>query len=321
MYKLAIRMNQIETASQSLEAICLSESSDPALLYACCLHSIEGGNKKMTLAALQLVLEKFNYGPPTPVHLPSLLRITVGLTSSLLQQSPGGTEPTEAENLVDKLCKLFEGGTNRSFLIILEQGLKPIAVTAIRKSRKTSSTEIVWTVAELDWFSKNSYNTSIKHISTWPPVYVLRMLECCIAFINQYPQGIPEQVSQDLSLRKMFCQFSAATAITTLARGEDNIPQQLQYYTDLRKHVASFDNLLQDKLDHMEEFQSQDLLQKLSILLTFDFEAACHLKNWDALGPIILNANICKSMRAYELMADCVLSIQPPAQGKIISKP
>jgi hypothetical protein len=112
MYKLAIRMNQIETASQCLEAICSSSSDNPTLLYACCLHSIEGNNKKMTLAALQLVLEKFNYCPPTPVHLPSLLRITIGLTSSLLEQSLGVTETSEAENLLDKLCKLFEGGTN-----------------------------------------------------------------------------------------------------------------------------------------------------------------------------------------------------------------
>jgi hypothetical protein len=111
MYKLAIRMNQIETASECLEVICSSSSNDSSLLYACCLHSIEGNNKKMTLAALQLVLEKFNYGPPTPVHLPSLLRITIGLTSSLLEQSREATDTTEAENLLDKLCKLFEGGT------------------------------------------------------------------------------------------------------------------------------------------------------------------------------------------------------------------
>ena len=147
------------------------------------------------------------------------------------------------------------------------------------------------------------------------------MLDCCITFIDQYPKGIPEQDSEDLSLRKMFCQFSAATAITALARGEDNIQKQLQYYNDLRKHVASFDKLMIEKSDQMEDFQSQDLLQKLSILLTFDFEAACHLKQWDDLGPIILNANICKSMRAYELMADCALSIKPPAPGKIRPQP
>ncbi|EHL01098.1 hypothetical protein M7I_2959 [Glarea lozoyensis 74030] len=116
---------------------------------------------------------------------------------------------------------------------------------------------------------------------------------------------------------KLCMLFEGATAIVTLARGEDNIQKQLQYYVDLRKHVASFDKLLSEKLERMEEFQSQDLLQKLSILLTFDFEAACHLKKWDELGHVILNANICKSMRAYELMADCAISISPPTQALI----
>ena len=139
---------------------------------------------------------------------------------------------------------------------------------------KSTAPEATWTIPELDWFSKNSYNTSLKHLSIWPPSYILRMLKCCIAFIDHYPQGIPEHISDDLSLRKMFCDFSAATATTALARGEDNIEKQLQHYIELRKHVKSFDEMLVGKLDHMEEFQSKDLLQKLSILLAFDFEAA-----------------------------------------------
>lgn len=110
MYKLAIHMEQIDTASECIEAIFSSSSNDPSLLYACCLHSIQGNNKKLTLAALQLVLEKFNYTPPLPVHLPSLLRITIGLTSSLLEQTRKVNETEEMDTLVEKLCKLFEGG-------------------------------------------------------------------------------------------------------------------------------------------------------------------------------------------------------------------
>jgi hypothetical protein len=142
------------------------------------------------------------------------------------------------------------------------------------------------------------------------------MLTCCITFINQYPKDINEQIAEDLSLRRMFCEFSAGTALVVLARGEDNIEKQLQDYLNLRKHVKSFDSLLQDKLANMEEEPAQDLLQKLSILLAFDFEAACQLKAWDDLGPVINHADICKNIRSYELMADCILSVGPPTQGK-----
>jgi hypothetical protein len=141
------------------------------------------------------------------------------------------------------------------------------------------------------------------------------MLTCCIAFIDHYPKDISDQISDDLCLRKMFCEFSATTALLALARGEDNIEVQLQNYLNLRKHVDSFDALLQEKMGKLGEDADEDLLRKLSILIAFDFEAACHLKAWDDLHEIILKAEICRSQRVYELMADCILCSQAPTQG------
>jgi len=142
------------------------------------------------------------------------------------------------------------------------------------------------------------------------------MVVCCIEYIDRYPPDISEEVSEDVSLRKMFCEFSATVALVTLARGEDVVELQLQHYLDLRRHVASFDLLLQEKLTKMEEGPIHDLLQKLSVLIELDFEASCRLKEWDALSKIILKADVCKNPRVYELMADCVLSSQAPPQGK-----
>ena len=124
MYKIAIRTNRLDDASECLQAIFSSPTTDPSLLYACCLHSIEGHDKKMTLSVLQLVLDKFDYCPPTPVHLPSLLRITIGLTSSLLEQSSTVSDTDELETLVDKLCKLFEGGMNIPYFLTQSRRLK-----------------------------------------------------------------------------------------------------------------------------------------------------------------------------------------------------
>ena len=137
-----------------------------------------------------------------------------------------------------------------------------------------------------------------------------------MALIDQYPSDIGEQVSDDLSLRKMFCEFSASVALIALARGEDNVEIQLQDYLNLRKHVRSFDSRLQEKRDKIEDGPSQDLHKKLAILLAFDFEAACQLKAWDDLGEIILKTQICRSSQLYELMADCILSSQAPSQGR-----
>lgn len=188
----------------------------------------------------------------------------------------------------------------------------------MRKSNVTAQgPETSWTVPELDWFAKNSYNIAIMNISKWNPRSILRMLICCIAFIDQYPNEIDGQISEDLTLRKIFCEFSAATTLVSLARGEDVVEDQLQYYLNLRKHVDAFDNLLQEKLRKLEDDPAQDLLQKLAVLLGFDFEAACQLKAWATIGEVLRKAELCRNLRVYELMADCILSSNAPSPGML----
>lgn len=110
MFKIALRSGEVELASDSLHIISSSSTKDSTLLYACCLDAREVGNKDVLLAALQLVLEKYDYGATTTIHLPSLLRITIGLTETLLGSVH---DSIEAEPIIDKLCKLFEGGMYR----------------------------------------------------------------------------------------------------------------------------------------------------------------------------------------------------------------
>lgn len=143
------------------------------------------------------------------------------------------------------------------------------------------------------------------------------MLESCIAFIELYPKDIDRQVSDDLSLRLIFCHFLATVLLISLARAEDNIEMQLQDYLTIRKHVHNFDTILQLKLETVEEGPAEDLVKKLSILLAYDFEAAVRLKKWDDLHEIILKADICKSMKVFELMADCMLCCGAPTNGII----
>lgn len=138
--------------------------------------------------------------------------------------------------------------------------------------------------------------------------------------MHQYPTDMSKQAHEDLSLRKMFCNFSAATALISLARAEDNIEAQMQDYLNVRKHVDSFDTLLQEKVDSMNEDMEQDLRRKLSILAAFDFEAACRLKAWDDLGEAVLKADACKSAQVYEIMADIILCSEAPTPGKYRSK-
>jgi hypothetical protein len=116
MYKIAIRCGETDLAAENLEIISSATTKDPTLLYACCLDAQQSGNKLQTIAALQLVLEKYGYSAPSTIHLPSLLRTTIKLMVTLPQEPQYSATSDDVEVSVEKLCKAFEGGKNSRIL-------------------------------------------------------------------------------------------------------------------------------------------------------------------------------------------------------------
>jgi hypothetical protein len=123
MYKIAIRCGESELAAESLQIISSATTKDPTLLYACCLDAQQSGNKPQTIAALQLVLEKYGYNAPSAIHLPSLIRTTIQLMVSLQDESKNLATTDDIGASVEKLCKAFEGGD------VLQGSLKKITDT------------------------------------------------------------------------------------------------------------------------------------------------------------------------------------------------
>jgi tetratricopeptide (TPR) repeat protein len=77
MYRVALRSGDVDLAAESLDAVCRHSSKDATLLYACALEAQQIGDKVQAIAALQKVLEKYDYNAPKGVHLPALLRYAV----------------------------------------------------------------------------------------------------------------------------------------------------------------------------------------------------------------------------------------------------
>jgi hypothetical protein len=309
MYKIAVRCGDPDLAAECLGKVYESSSKEPNLLYACVLDAQQAGDKDLAIAALQLVLEKHQQNTPTTIHLPALLRCTIRLTKSQLDAKGNPRLDSDSDPVVDRLCKLFEGC--RSLLHPLfklpRTDKEPAAGHAQRSQVAATSGGKIFDTTELDWFSKNAYNLALKFSAEWGPLSILRLLQSCIKFIELYPKDINQELADDLSLRRIFCHFLATVLLISLARTEDGVEKQLQYYLMIRHHVGSYDASLQEKLEKLEDGPAEDLRNKLSILLAYDFEAAIRLKAWDDLTGIILKADTCKSMKVYELMADCIL--------------
>ncbi|KAI8625467.1 SPO22-domain-containing protein [Xylariaceae sp. FL1651] len=297
-FKVALKQGNGDSALQCLTQISEASPPDPRYLYACCLEAQQAHDRLSTIEALRHIALKHQLHSSS-VHLPALLRLLIRLEVSELNEKHKVS--TDQHLLVDDVCKAFK-----------------IAVNEIQKERRNIKSDKLFTVDELDWFCKNSYNLGLKNTTVWEARHIICILECCLTIISSYPPDIPAQAAADISLRGMFCDFMVATVLLATARSEDNVEIQLQDYLNMRRHVKHFNVTLESRHDTLDDVSRVDLYSKLSTLLVFEFEGAICLKSWDDLKSIILKAQSGHNLSAYQAMADCILRCQfAPAQGKV----
>lgn len=111
-----------------------------------------------------------------------------------------------------------------------------------KRSRRNVQDEL-FSLAELNWFSRNSYNLAVKVCADWGPHHTLRLVAACLKvcrlhntiasvsnsaqFLDLYPTDMDPNVLADLSLRRLFCDFLSASLLIVMARGEDSIETQV----------------------------------------------------------------------------------------------
>lgn len=187
-------------------------------------------------------------------------------------------------------------------------------VTLLLQDPRTQDGLKLFTVPELDWFSKNAYNLGIKYAPEWSLDCTIKMCNACVSIAQKYPKDLPRHEACDISLRSMFCYFVIATAHIALARSEDNIETQLQHYLSSRTHINSFEAQLREVV-HDDDKCSDDLELKFATLLVFDFESAVNLKAWDELTTIARKAAVHKDLKVLQAIADSLLRAQAPIKG------
>ena len=269
MYKVAIRSDDQELATESLSGIVTASDRDAAFLYACILEAQQFGSRKQAVMVMQQVLKKYNYRAPPDVYLPALLRCTSRLLMAELE-----TGASDREAIVVEICKIFEAAAAQANCFT-----KPTAEELCDdKSRH-----------ELQWFAKNSYNLALKYCIDIHPELTIRLLDTCIHFLGFLGKENPQASIADLVHRTALCHFLAASALVVLARSEDNTEKSLQYYLEVRKHVEAFRGTFKVELDAVGKHGNMQasLTGKQVELLKYDLEAVVKLERWDDLDDLL----------------------------------
>ncbi|KAL8827013.1 MAG: hypothetical protein Q9191_003442 [Dirinaria sp. TL-2023a] len=79
--------------------------------------------------------------------------------------------PPESQHSMEGLCKLFDGAAKQA-----------------KTSRRDSKDEL-FSLAELDWFSRNSYNLALRVCSDWNPQETLRLVSACLKVMALLPDS------------------------------------------------------------------------------------------------------------------------------------
>ncbi|KAH0523262.1 hypothetical protein TsFJ059_008293 [Trichoderma semiorbis] len=246
------------------------------VLYACIREAQQAGDKLCTLTALQAIIESWTTDQATPSNLTSILRCSI------------------------RLIHLIEEK----------------AAEQANQHPKDDVGNIVFTVPELHWFRKNAYNMGVAKCDTWELFHIIRIFKTCLAFSVCYPKDLPSSEAAEIAMMALRCHFVIAAALASLARKEDRVEEQLQYYLQVRHHMDEFYAILETNTDEiMDESTAADLNAKLSTLFVFDFEAATVLRDWDGLNGIVRKAKACRDEVMYKAMGDCVLRSKAPGKA------
>ncbi len=277
-FKLAILTNDYDFASESLEVVLKHADRDATFLYACALEAQQSQMRHIAIAALQAILDK----QPPGIHLPSLLRCTARLLISELD-SPSSSLDDAAQETV----RVFESAA--ADLAALKQD-----------SNEHSRTE-------LQWWSKNAYNITLKLCGQVHPGYLVRLLQVCVKFIDACPRDGGSMHDDDLNHRQALCHFLAATALVVLGRSnEEGSEYSLQCYLHARQEIAAFKSVpsKQNQADH-----NVDHAPRLFELQKFDLESILNLQQWDEVSAAFQTCLEVEQVDSWDTLADIVLII------------
>lgn len=277
-FKLALKSTDSGLASECLEALAKDSNKDQRYLYACVLEAQNSGNRRIAVAAFHALANQ----PSKGTHLPALLRCTAKLLMQELESLS-----RDLPEVTGEIVRVFE-----------------VAATNTRAFRQT--TEELWR-AEIQWWSKNSFNLALQLCTEMHPEHLIRLLRACGKFLECYPDDDGLMHRDDLLHRKQICQFLCASAFMVLARSATNAEEQLQGYLEVQREAKTF--LATWQQPHHSTADAEIQCARAFELLRYNVESVFKLQQWDKLDEALASCLNFRSTARWEALADLVIVI------------
>lgn len=260
-FRLALQSQDEELATKCLQNVAKHASKDSTHLYGCVIEAQRSPMRHMAVMALQAVLGQ----RPPGIHLACLLRCTVRL---LIAELDAAADDAKLNKVASEVLRIFEA-----------------AARSIDAFRQTS--QDTWRT-EVQWWSKNAYNLSIRHCGDIDPEHTVGLLNVCSTFLKHFPDdgGIMQQ--DDIENRKMLCAFLATTALIVLGRSENREPKYtLQCFLSAQVQISIFDLQFSKTRAKLQGEAAISADQRAFAMLKFQLECILKLDQFDKLAAVL----------------------------------
>ncbi|PGH36716.1 hypothetical protein GX50_00376 [[Emmonsia] crescens] len=293
LYRVALLDRDAELAKGCLETLSKQGAGSENYILACLAETRHIEDKHQEVVALRILLDMLDKKSLDGIHLPALLRYTI----RLLVAEVSSTDQSIQVEVIENTCNLFEISS----------------VKAIEYRDQPNGSP--FSISEMEWFSRNSYNLAVKYCTIWNTSPVLSLVSTCIKFLDMYPSNLSQKQLYAVTLRRLLCHFLGALLSMARARTETDAPAQTDYYLDSRNHIQNFRGIFSSEITHWDETHRHDLLKKQRTLLAFDFEAAVRLRQWESLDEIIDESESFADDILYGTFSDAMLCSDAPIEN------
>ena len=280
-FKLALQSNNYQLALDSLNIVVKRADRDPKFLYGCVLEAQQSKMRQLAVAALLAILDR----APAIVHYAALLRCTAKLLIGELEH-----QQRSINEVMEQTLHVFESASGNTQALLSSSG-----------DQKR---------VEIQWWTKNAYNTAAKHCCQIHPEHLVRMLRACIQLMAVYPRDDGLMHIEDLERRALLCHLLTATALVVLARSyPDESEERLQYYLEARREIANFMSACQ-QLRQSNQTEKAKTLARVFDMLKFDLECIMNLRQWGQLDEALQTCLKLEGIDRWDTLADIALNMQ-----------
>ncbi|KAL5340752.1 meiosis protein SPO22/ZIP4 like-domain-containing protein [Aspergillus crustosus] len=284
MYRLALLGDDASRATGYIQSLC-ELGTDATYVWSCLADALHLGRLDNAIRNLEDVIAVSDDDGFERLRISELLQF-----------------------MICTVCEKKNATSNECFLERTTSLLESALTVATREQRKPLSS------VELRWLSCKSYSIALGMYKQPLLDAVIGLLNISIKFMELYQKESGAGSNIDPLEHLLKCTFLQTMIIITEARRETSSRKKESHYEKAREVIKHFhDHIQAFGLDTIAKSHPDTWLDKYRIILSFDFEAAVFLHQWEDLTSIIEASKPIVCAKLSSVFLDCLLRSGAPS--------